>query len=195
MTRISLVAAAALAAALAAAVPAGAQSWRGDANLLLGLKRLDEGDWGPTDRQGELGVQADVQRSDWPVALAVDLLASGDDSAIDSRGFTEQRGRTSELDLGARKIWRPDENLRPYLGGGLALASSELELRGPFRTVSDSDSGAGLWLGGGAYWTLSRAFNLGFDAKLSHAGVRLFGDDRNAGGFHLALLLGYHWGG
>ena len=195
MTRISLVAAAVLAATVAGMPPAGAQTWRGDANLLLGMKGLRGEDWGPVDRQGELGVQTDFQRTDWPVALAVDLLASGTDASIDSRGFTEERGHTSELDLGVRKIWRADETLRPYVGGGLALASGDLEFRGPNGTISDQDSAAGVWLGGGVYWTLSRAFNLGFDAKATHARVRLFGADKSVGGLHLALLLGYHWGG
>lgn len=182
-------------AVLAGTAPASGQGWSGDANLFLGAKALGEGDWGPTDRQGEFGIQTNLTGPEWPVSLAVDLLAAGNDEDVSSGGFTEQRARTSELDLGARKLWGGDPVVRPYVGGGLAFATGEIERRGPFRTVRDRDSGVGLWLDAGLLWTLSRAFDLGFDAKLSTAEVRLFGDDKNAGGLHLGLLLGYHWGG
>ena len=189
-----------LAAALTAAVLGGAAEsrgggWSGDANILLAGKHLDNGDWGPTDSQGEIGLVTNWRGPSWPVALAADFLASSHDADISRDGFTEQRGKTSELDLGARKIWRPDARMRPYAGGGLALASGELTRTGPAGTISDSDSGAGLWLDGGVFWTLSEAFNLGFDVRISAANVRLLGADRNAGGFHLGLLAGYHWGG
>lgn len=184
-----------LAVLVGAAVPAAA-AWDGDFNLLLAGKRLNDYEWGPTDRQGELGLQTNWRGQDWPVALAADLLFSGRDRGfISSRGFTEQSARTSELDLGARKIWRPGPNARPYFGGGLAIVSGELELRGPPGVTVDRDDGAGVWLGGGIFWTLGSAFNLGLDAKITAAGVRLFGVRRNAGGLHLGLLLGYHWGG
>ena len=133
------------------------------------------------------------QNREWPVALAADFLSSREDSSISRDGFTEQHARTSEVDLGVRKIWRSGI-VRPYLGGGVALASGEIDRTGPFGSISDQESGAGLWLGGGIAWTLSRAFNVGLDAKLSGARIRLLGDDVNAGGFHLGLLLGYHWG-
>lgn len=189
-----------LAAALAAAVVGGsaqarADGWKGDANILIAGKSLDGGDWGPTDRQGELGVITNWQGPQWPVAIAADFLAAGSDESIGRDGFTEQRGRTRELDLGARKIFRPDPRLRPFVGGGLDLASAEIERIGPEGRISDEDHGVGLWVDGGVFWTLSEAFNLGVDARISAAQVHLFGLDRNAGGFHLGLMGGYHWGG
>ncbi len=186
---------------LAAAVIAGAsgpalgQGWSGDVNLLLGAKRLDRDDWRPTERHGEFGFQANVQPPGWPVALAADLLGSRRDEPVSRGSFVKQRARTSELDLGARKIWRPGPRTRPYLGGGLALVSGELEFAGPFGSTYDRDASAGLWLGGGVFWTLNSVFNVGLDAKLSSAGVRLFGDRKNAGGLHLGMLMGLHWGG
>lgn len=191
--KTTILSVAVLAAALVA-VDASAQVWRGDADVIVAGKALGHDDWGSVDHQGELGIQTDFQRGDWPIAIAADLLVSGKTASISSPGFTELRGNTSEFDVGARKIWRPDDHLRPYVGGGLALVSGDLEFRGPAGTVSDHDSGVGLWLGGGVFWTLSRAFNIGLDAKVSHADVRLFGADKSAGGLHLGLLLGYHWG-
>ena len=171
------------------------EGWKGDANILIAGKHLDHDDWGETDSQGEIGLATNWQGPRWPIALAADLLASSRDTSISRDGFTEQKGSTSELDLGARKIWRPDPSLRPYAGGGLDLASAEIERTGPGGRISDRDSGVGIWLDGGFMWTLSEVFNLGFDVRLSGAQVRLFGRDVAAGGLHLGLLAGYHWGG
>lgn len=179
---------------LAAASPSLAAGWKGDANVFLGGKALDAGDWGPTDQQGELGLQTNFTGPEWPISLALDLLTSGRDGDIAQGPFTEQHGRTTEVDLGVRKLWTSDHVVRPYVGGGLAFASGELEKTGPYRAVSDSDNGVGLWIDAGLVWTVSRALNLGFDARISTAEIHLFGQDRNAGGLHLGLLLGYHWG-
>lgn len=183
-------------ACLAIGGPASAGEWTGDLNLLLGAKGLDKGDWGPAHRQGEFGLQTSLRRKGWPVYLAADLLtAEAQSESVLANGLNRQRNKTSELDLGARKFWSPGPKLRPYLGGGLSLASGSMESASAAGTFSDRDGGAGLWLGGGVGWTLGTAFNVGFDAKLSLAEVKLLGDRKNAGGFHLGIVSGYHWGG
>lgn len=179
---------------LAAQAPVSGQGWGGDADFLLAGKHLDHDDWDPTSHQGELGVLTNWRGPDWPVALAADLLVSGADEDASRGGFTEQRGSTSELDLGVRKVFRTGAHARPYVGGGLGAVSGRIELRGPAGTVSDRDSGLGVWLNGGIFWTID-AFNIGADVRLSSAQVRLFGADKNAGGVHLGMLVGYHWGG
>lgn len=195
MKNKTAVLAAAFAAAVAGGVPqARADGWKGDANILIAGKHLDSGDWGDTDRMGELGVITNWQGPNWPVSLAADFLAAGDDEAISRDGFTEQRGHTRELELGARKIWRPDAHIRPYFGGGFDFASAELERIGPEGRVSDEDAGVGLWVDGGVYWTLNEVFNLGVDLRFSGASVHLLGADRNAGGASLGVMAGYHWG-
>ena len=182
-------------ALLAGAKDAAAEGRNGDINLLIAGKSLDKDKWGPTDQQGEVGLLSNWQGRDWPVTLAVDLLAANRNASISSGGFTEQKAKTSELDLGVRKIWRTDAHFRPYVGGGLALASAQIDKTGPAGTVSEHDNGTGIWLNGGVFWTLSTAFNLGFDVRLSGGDVRLYGVNRSAGGLHLGLLAGYHWGG
>jgi opacity protein-like surface antigen len=188
-----------LAAALAAAVVGGVQQaraggWNGDANILVAGKHLDSGDWGVTDRMGELGVITNWTGPQWPVSLAADFLAAGDSESISRDGFTEQRGHTRELMLGARKIFRPDAHIRPYFGGGFDFASAELERIGPFERISDEDSGLGLWVDGGVFWTINEVLNLGVDLRFSGANVHLLGSDRNAGGASLGVTAGYHWG-
>lgn len=182
-----------VAASLAAPSLAAAGDWKGDVNVLLAGKHLDS-DWTPTEHQGELGLETSWEGPDWPIDIAADALFSGATADLNDDGFTKQRGETSELDLGVRKIWRPAPMVRPYLGGGLAAVRGRIERSNPFVTVSDENSAAGVWFGGGVYWTLAKAFNLGLDARVSNAEMKLFGVTRNAGGVHLGLLLGYHWG-
>jgi hypothetical protein len=186
----------ALAAAVAALLASGAETaraWSGDANVLLGGKRLDGEQWGPAFYQGELGVLTSVAGSGWPAALAVDYFAASKHARADRTGFTERYGRTSELHVGARKFWRADRALRPYIGGGVAYSAGRLEFRGPGGTISDRGDGAGAWLGGGFEWRLASALNVGLDTRLSRTDARLFGSEFNLGGYHLDLFLGYHW--
>ncbi|MBI3550750.1 MAG: hypothetical protein HY078_17070 [Elusimicrobia bacterium] len=42
---------------------------------------------------------------------------------------------------------------------------------------------------------LGDSFNIGVQVKLTSAEVKRFGDTKNAGGGHVGLPSGYHWGG
>jgi len=162
----------------------------GNINVFLGSKSLDEDDWWPVEDQVEVGIEFDFKGENWPISIAIDLLASGAEETI---GFIDFEGKTSELNLGIRKIWEPTATIRPFLGGGLAFISGEYTgASGPY-SVSDNDTGTGFWLGGGIYWTLVEHLNLGFEAKISSAEINIYGVDVNAGGGHFGLLLGYHW--
>ena len=167
-----------------------AGSWTGNVNFLLGQKSLETDDWGDLDKQAAFGVFVDFGQSDWPVSIAIDVLGTYDETT--DTGINIE-GSTSEIDAGIRKIWKvSNTSMRPYIGGGLALVGAELKATGPF-PVSDDDTGVGLWLNGGVYWTLGQSFNIGLDLRYSDAEVTLFGVDGEAGGTTAGLLLGYHW--
>ena len=171
-------------------VNANANEWTGNLNFFLGQKTLDSEDWDFLDKQPEFGVLVDFKQQDWPVSIAIDFLGSADDGT-ESGVFVE--GQTSEINLGVRKIWGvAGSSIRPYIGGGLALINAEIKATG-FTSVSDDDSGTGVWFGGGIYWTLGQSFNIGLDLRYSQADVTLFGTDGEAGGTHAGLMLGYHW--
>ena len=127
---------------------------------------------------------------------------------------------TLELDLGVRKFWEI-KKWRPYIGGGLALieldakqtrtstgftveippgsGNFEVFLAGDDTFVDDDDSGVGFWLSGGTLWTLPEGFNVGAELRYSDAdgdlNIEQFDTKQSfdAGGFHLAVMLGYHW--
>ncbi len=173
-----------------------AHAWSGNINLFLGAKALDENEWAPLDSQSELGILFDFKGAHWPFSIAIDYLRSKDDEAF-FNPFTGNvgnlEGKTSELNIGIRKILDHHSNVRPYLGGGLALIRAEMSLSERGIRVSDNDRSVGFWVNGGIYWTLADIFNIGVDLRYSKADVTLFGVDAGGGGAHAGLLLGFHW--
>ncbi len=177
----------------AAALEAG---WTGNANFLLGAKALDKDEWEPADEQAEFGAEVDFRKRDWPVSLAIDLLgAVGEGRVYTYLGEAKFESETSELSVGVRKVWDGSPHVRPYIGGGIALAKATARVSLSGFTLEDSDNGTGYWLGGGVYWTLSESFNIGLELRSSSVKTDLFGQEVKAGGGHFGLLLGYHWGG
>ncbi|MCX7793874.1 MAG: hypothetical protein N2257_05665 [Thermodesulfovibrionales bacterium] len=170
--------------------------WTGNINLFLGAKALEEDDWAPADEQGEVGFKLDFRHKDWPLNIAIDFLsAEGDGTAYDPYyGITvDMESETSELNFGLRKIWDHFQYIRPFIGGGISIIHAEAKVKFLGTLVSDSDTGSGLWIGGGVYWTLSKHFNIGFELMASSARVELFGVEVNGGGTHIGILAGYHW--
>lgn len=175
------------------------QDWTGNINVFLGAKALDDDDWEPVEEQDELGISLDFRQKGWPFNIVLEYLNSSSDNEsvvlCDPSGCLDvnAEGETSELNFGIRKIWDTFPTVRPFIGGGLSLIKGELSVAALGSRASDSDSGIGLWFGGGVYWTLAEHFNLGLEAKVSTADVTLFGVESDAGGGHFGLIAGYHW--
>lgn len=165
-------------------------AWTGNVNVLLGAKALDKDDWEPAEEQGEFGIEVDFRQKDWPVNIAIDLLGAAGEG---TQSGIKLESRTSELNIGVRKIWDHFPHVRPFIGGGLSFMRAEAKGSALGITVSDKDTGTGLWLGGGVYWTLGESFNIGFEFKSSSGEVTLFNTNVNAGGGHFGILAGYHW--
>ena len=167
---------------------------QGNINVFLGSKSLEEDDWGPLDDQVEFGVKMDLKNEGWPVHLAVDLLASYDEKDLYDPfwGNIELRGSTSELAFGVRKIWE-NGNMHPFVGGGLALVTAEIEVCDWWGCDSEDDTALGLWLDGGVYWTIQESLNLGLNYRWSKAKTEFGPYDVEAGGTHFGLLAGFHF--
>ena len=171
-------------------VNAYADEWSGNVNFLLGTKQLDSDDWGPFDEQGAFGVLVDFKQKSWPISMAIDLLGSLDKETISG---IDTEASTSEFDIGIRKIWEVSgSSIRPFIGGGIAFINAEIKETNVF-SASIDDSGTGIWLNGGVYWTLGQHFNLGLQARYSKAEITIAGINGEAGGTHAAVMLGYHW--
>jgi len=169
--------------------------WTGNLNFSVGGKVLDKGDWEPVDEQAELGINVDFRSRSWPISIAVGLRASTDeeDDVVVQGVILDSEGSTKELRVGLCKIWEPTTSMRPFLGGGLAAISAEIERSALGLTERDHDAGTGLWLNGGIYWTFGAGVNLGFEVGYSQARISLFGEKSDAGGTHAGLLMGFTW--
>ena len=172
--------------------------WSGNINLFLGSKGLSEQDW-LASSHGETGILLDFGRTGWPVNIAIDMLSSrGEFSGLAYAPgpgivYVEEEIRTREMNLGVRHYFDLNTNMHPYIGGGIALVSLEVETDiGPGLVAEDEGKGSGIWINGGAKWQLD-AFNIGFDIRITAADVTLDAGDFSGGGGHAGLIMGYHW--
>ncbi len=176
---------------LGASVVSAQDGWTGNVNVFLGQKTLDKDDWEPAEKQGEFGIEVDLRPKDWPISIAIDLMGAAGEGDVGPITF---KSKTSEFNIGVRKIWEGPAPVRPFIGGGLSFMRAEAEVSIPgIGSDTESDTGAGIWLGGGVYFTLGEHFNLGLELKYSKADVTIAGVDVDAGGTHFGLLAGYHW--
>ncbi len=163
--------------------------WTGNVNLLIGAKALDEDDWEPAHEHAEFAIGIDFGKTNWPIAVAIDLIGSAGEGTL---GSFDVEASTSEFDLGVRKIWKPAQKVRPFLGGGIAFITGTMEVKNSFASVKDDDTGTGFWINGGIYMTLNELINLGIEARVSSAEIELNGVEGNAGGGHFCFFVGFH---
>ncbi len=188
---------------------AGAAEWSGNVNGLVGIKMLDDSDWGDFDDQTEIGIMADFGMDSWPLSLSANLLYSSDstsdyhDNEINDTYYYTYYGEdatTVELNLGVKKIWPLAGRFNLYVAGGLAVIYGEMEitradnLSGSYRdTDREDDTGLGGWGGVGCYFTFANHVNLGVDLRYSTAEIDMYNDEIDAGGVHVGMLVGYAW--
>ncbi len=171
---------------------AHAYEWSGHVGVLAGGKILDDSDWPDLDKHYSLGFISDVKEASWPINMALDLMDTG--GKHDHDGM-EDLGHTTEIHLGVRKIFLyQHRKMQPYIGGGVAFMSAEqeYEMEKNIKTKED-DSTVGGWFGVGTYYAVHPRFVLGLDVRYSRGEVRLFDQDRDAGGLHTYITAGFQF--
>ncbi len=178
----------------------------GNLNLLVGQKNLDDDDW-VSDEQTEFGFSADINSSDRSVSFVFGVLRSFDDEEYDGYdSYEETEVSTTELFVGARKIFNPGSSVRFYLGGGLAYIMAEISAEGYFHydsyydgyerfdfDIDEDDANIGFWADTGMYFDILPKFTLGLNLRYSKAEVSLFDYDYEAGGLHYGLTASYRF--
>ena len=151
-----------------------------------GAKILDDDDWEPLDEQSEGGILIDFKPKSWPISIAIDFLHSSDEQDVGVAVLNfgtfnvNLEGNTTEFNLGVRKIWDNLSKVRPFIGGGIAFINAEVKGTALGVSVSDDNTGLGVWFDGGVYFTLGKHFNIGADVRWSKAEVNLFNIDGEA---------------
>lgn len=153
--------------------------------IYLGQRNLDEDDYAPVDEQATFGVEFARETPGSLVGWEVGIMGSSDDSTV--AGF-DVTGTTAEFYGGVRKTFGSGR-VRPYVGGGLSVINSEVEVSGVGK--DDDDSLAG-YAHVGVSVDVTAAFFLGLDLRA------LFGSDMSIAGVstdadyaQLALVLGW----
>jgi opacity protein-like surface antigen len=165
------------------------EEWQNRATLYFGQKHLDKGDF-EDKTHGAFGISFDLKRKNWPVSIAMDFMAAG--KKIEGEQVNIERV-TGGLHLGARKYWMINENLEPYLGGGINFAGAERERIQGSTTVTYSDRDIGYWLATGINWKFKNRLTLGAEVRYGKANVNLDNIDVNIGGVYSVLSVGYHF--
>ena len=171
----------------------------GNVNALLGQKELDQtySDTENVQEQDMLGLMMDWGGEGWPVHIALDIVNSSQD--VNDNDFdVNVDGSTLAIDGGVRWYFVKDRNWEPYIGGGVAYISGEVDTSGDNNDIEFDDSTVGYWVNGGIKWVIGEHFNLGGDVRWEKAELDVEDDlnnpvDIEAGGLGYAVLLGYRW--
>lgn len=183
-------------ALLAVSASASAET---NVNFFLGQKLLDGDDWAPAEDQMQFGLLVDHAVAKGAINLAFDVLFARGEGRGDIGNGQEGdiKSKTSEFDVGVRKIFKVFDNMRPYVGGGIGFLTAERcapePPQRPFE-VCRSDATLGFWINTGFYFTIAKNVNIGVDGRISAGSVTLGGaEEFKAGGPQYGLIVGYHW--
>lgn len=157
----------------------------------IGFKFLDSSDWPDIDTHFSMGGILDIKKDSWPISIALGMVDTG--SEYDHDGMKDL-GHTTEYHFGVRKIFmNQNSKIQPYIGGGVSFMYAELEYRGNATPEKQEDRDVGSWFGGGMYYEINPKFVLGLDVRYSHGEVVLFDKERDAGGIHAGVTVGYQF--
>lgn len=153
--------------------------------VYLGQRNLDEDDYRPVDEQGTFGIEFAHESTDSAVGWEFGLMGS---AAEETAGGFDIEGRTGELYGGVRKTLL-DGSVHPYIGGGVAYITSEVEVIG---VGEDDDSSVAGYAHIGVTADITPAFFLGLDLRvLFGSDLTISGLDTDADYGQLAVMLGW----
>ncbi len=186
----------------------------GDINLLFGTRVSSEAmlEEAAVDDLSQFGAAFSWDYGG-PLMVAVDLLVASTDASRSVAAvyptvyWTDIK--STELDVGVRKLFGEDRKLKPYLGGGLAwmrldvlqVLNGSLGEGSEFTDIimDDAENAFGFWANAGLLYTLGESFNVGLDIRYSDAQVDVtpvdggLGLEFDTGGAQYNVLVGYHW--
>ena len=161
----------------------------GNLNFVFGQKRVNEQDWLSSD-PGIVGIDVMWGDDRWPVMIQAYFAGSG---ASGSNAFDESVNEyTNEFGIGLAKVWAVG-HFHPYLSGGGATITINVDRAPVDGDVYASSSGAGGWASSGGFFRLAHRINLGAFARYSVANATLEGSNRSLGGWQYGLILGWAW--
>ena len=125
------------------------------------------------------------------VGLLILRLIFFTSSGDGNNNLVNVEGSLTEIDIGVRMhIHDNDINWGAYIGGGLAIMESELDIGALNETASD----LGVWGNVGIYYQLDDRWNFGADLRYSTPIIGFEDSDTiNPANFSYTLSFGYHY--
>lgn len=143
-------------------------------NLYGGERAYKDGDIEEVDKPPYMAVEALWGVLPWGLGLEVGLSRSDDDGSI---GKSDVELTAIEGYVGARKTFREEHALRPYVGGGLSFTDAEVNLDDPNLKLDESDFTEGAYLRAGVGYHFG-IFDVGVDYRYTTLGEFDFGDEK-----------------
>lgn len=168
----------------------------GNVNFMVGLRSLEGDVWDTLDDQILFGAMVDLGDADWPVHIEIGAFYSDDKLTDTILGFGSLSFSASVADVGVgvQKGWDLRHGFRPFVGGGLAVATAHVAISGAGVHLSDSDTSAGIYGHGGILWRIQPRLNVGLDLRaLRGTDIELAGMEDDADYLQVSLLLGWGW--
>ena len=166
-------------------------------SLLAGRRSLE--DDGLTDDIGldnlqeppAAGIEFSTSPADWPVGFETGLQGAIEED--DPQPGVEVEGRLLEVYAGLRKDFHVGKMLVPYLGAGVSVIMTEVEVDSTTSgSFDDDDTSPGIYAHGGLLFDISRAFHLGFDVRtLQGTDVEVLDLDGDVDYWQFAVVLGF----
>ncbi|MBL8858006.1 MAG: outer membrane beta-barrel protein [Planctomycetes bacterium] len=153
------------------------------ATFYLGQRSLDDDDWSPVEDQGTFGLEFSHRVN--VVGWEVGFMGSRDSGRS---GGTKFDGKMNEL-YGGLRVGFGDNVVRPYVGVGVSLFTSELKASG---SNTDDDTGVGAYAHGGVTVDLNPSVYVGLDLRaLLGPELSVSGFDRDTDYRQIALVFGF----
>ena len=177
----------------------GEDRWQRNMMFLYGQRFLQESeDWEPVEDQQAIGVTFDLYDpaawylEDRDIGYEIGLQHAWDDGNV---AGVDVEAETTEIFAGGRLTFHYlKKRLHPYIGTGLtylrAEADSESTLPSGF-SGSDDDSSFGLYVHGGLYYSLTKAFFVGLDYRWVLFTSVDVGIDTDVDYQQLGLMIGF----
>ena len=163
-------------------------NWSNRVSILFGQKHLQK-DIFDEKKHSAFGIGFDIQKKDWPVSIAIDLIGSGKEkNTVNS----ETEVATGELHVGIRKHWLFN-NVEPYIGGGANLSVTEVTKFNGTSVGKQDDDDIGYWISTGINWKFDNNIIVGADIRYSDAKVELFNSTVKTSGVYSMVSVGYQF--
>ncbi|MCE9594068.1 MAG: porin family protein [Planctomycetes bacterium] len=184
----SLVVLAVLASSSASCASVSGDQARTRGTFLVGARGLDEDLWEPVEKQLVLGGEFSAVSKENGVGYEFGLSVGADSDEVGSIDVT---GTTLEASGGLRVEFGTDD-VRPYVGVGVALINAEVEADDGSSTVSEDDTSVAAYIHAGVDVPLSERFFIGLDARaLLGSDIDLGGVNGDADYFQIGLVFGW----